>query len=460
MAATMIDTATAARSMSGRVVGASVACTGVSTDSRTVRPGDLFFALAGERFDGHDFVPAALARGAAAAVVAHSRASALGGPLVVVDDPLAALGRLAAAWRAQFELPLAVVVGSNGKTTVKEMTAAILRDHFGADAVLATTGNLNNAIGLPLTLLGLRDAHRAAVVEMGMNHRGETRELAAIARPTIAVVNNAQREHQEFMRTVSEVAAEHADAIRALPRGGVAIVNADDAHALRWREAATEVGASVVLFGLVQRADVSGRCAGDATGSDLSITTAEGEADVRLAIPGRHMAMNALAATACAMAAGATLASVARGLAGFRPVAGRLEVLRAPGGATVIDDTYNANPDSVRAAIDVLARAPSPRWRVRGDMGEVGVPGPAFHREIGTCAREAGIERLFAIGTLAEESVAAFGEGASHHADVDALVQAIASQMRADATLLVKGSRFMAMERVVAALAGGARGGA
>jgi len=448
----MIDTATAARWMGGHVLGGSVEVSGVSTDSRTVQRGELFFALAGERFDGHDFVPGALARGAAAAVVSEVRAGEFPGSLVAVDAPHAALLRFAAAWRAQFELPLAVVVGSNGKTTVKEMTAAILREHHGAAHVLATKGNLNNAVGLPLTLLALTGAHRAAVIEVGMNHRGETLKLAAIAKPTIVLVNNAQREHQEFMRTVGEVADEHADAIRTLPRGGIAVINADDPHAARWRTAAADAGASVIGFGLVQPADVTGRCTGDATGTELSIVTPQGAAAVRLGVPGRHMAMNALAATACAMAAGATLESAVRALAAFRPVAGRLVVSRLPGGATIIDDTYNANPDSVRAAIDVLAQAPSPRWLVLGDMGEVGVQGPAFHREIGTCAREAGIDRLFATGTLAQESVAAFGAGATHDPDVDALVRRIAAEVAPGATLLVKGSRFMGMERVVAAL--------
>jgi UDP-N-acetylmuramoyl-tripeptide--D-alanyl-D-alanine ligase len=455
-----MDTATAARLVGGRAIGGNVAFARVATDSRTLVPGDLFVALKGERFDGHDFVPGALARGAAAAIVEEARAAEFSGPLVAVADPLAALGQLAAAWRARFSLPLALVVGSNGKTTVKEMIAAILREHFGTDAVLATSGNLNNAIGLPLTLLSLRDAHRAAVVELGMNHRGETRELAAIARPTIAVVNNAQREHQEFMRTVTEVAAEHADAIRALPRGGIAVINADDPHALRWREAANEVEARIVAFGLVQRADVAGRWKGDVEGSDLTVATPLGEADVRLAVPGRHMAQNALAAIAAALAAGAPLAAAMRALERFRPVAGRLAVSRLPNGIVVIDDTYNANPDSVRAAIDVLARAASPRWLVLGDMGEVGVQGPAFHREIGTCAREAGIERMLAAGTLASEAVAAFGSGATHFSSVDALAQSLAADIRPGVTVLVKGSRFMAMERVVAALAGLAVAGA
>ena len=239
----MMDTATAARVLAGRLVGDSVRFLRVTTDSRALREGDLFVALKGERFDGHDFVPAALAQGAAAALVAHDRASALHGALVAVADPLAALGQLAAYWRARFTLPLVAIVGSNGKTTVKEMLAAILRAEMGAAAMLATTGNLNNAIGVPLTLLRLTAAHRASIVELGMNHRGETRELAAIAQPTIAVVNNAQREHQEFMASVAEVAAEHADAIAALPRGGVAVINADDAHADVWRAVANAAGA-------------------------------------------------------------------------------------------------------------------------------------------------------------------------------------------------------------------------
>ena len=225
----MMDTATAARIVAGRAVGANVRFLRVTTDSRALRPGDLFVALRGERFDGHDFVPAALAQGAAAALVADDRAGAIGeGALVAVPDPLAALGTLASHWRARFDIPLAIVVGSNGKTTVKEMTAAILRAHHGDAAVLATEGNLNNAIGLPLTLLRLSERDRAAVIELGMNHRGETRELAAIAQPTITIVNNAQREHQEFMTSVDEVAAEHADAVLALREGGVAVLNADD----------------------------------------------------------------------------------------------------------------------------------------------------------------------------------------------------------------------------------------
>jgi UDP-N-acetylmuramoyl-tripeptide--D-alanyl-D-alanine ligase len=320
--------------------------------------------------------------------------------------------------------------------------------------VLSTQGNLNNAIGLPLTLLRLRESHRAAVIELGMNHRGETAALAAIAKPTIAVVNNAQREHQEFMRNVAEVAAEHADAILALPAGGVAVINADDPHAGVWREAGARVGARVVGFGTGAGADVRGEVALAAAGSRLQVATAAGPMTIALGVPGLPMAQNALAAVAAALAAGVDLASIRRGLEAFRPVVGRLATRVAPSGAVVIDDTYNANPDSVRAAIDVLARVASPRILVLGDMGEVGAGGPAFHREVGAYARAAGIDRLYATGGQAALAVDAFGPGARHFAQVDDLVATLAAEATPGTTVLVKGSRFMRMERIVAALTG------
>jgi len=454
-----MDLATATRMVDGRRVGGNPTFHRVTTDSRALEAGDLFVALKGERFDGHAFVPQAFAAGAAAAMVAESAASGLDGDLVVVPDPQRALGRLARAWRERFDVPLALVVGSNGKTTVKEMIARALAAHFGAEAVLATAGNLNNAIGLPLTLLGLRGTHRAAVVELGMNHRGETAELAAIARPTIAVVNNAQREHQEFMKSVAEVAEEHADAILALPAGGVAVINADDPHVGVWRRAAERAGARVVAFGSGPGAEVRGEIALAATGSTLEVTTPAGETTIALAVPGMPMAKNALAAVAASLAAGAQLASIRRGLEAFRAVPGRLAVVVARTGAVVIDDTYNANPDSVRAAIDVLARAPAPRILALGDMGEVGAAGPAFHREVGAYARAAGIERLFAVGALAALAAQAFGRGARHLDDVDGLAAALSAEAVPGTTVLVKGSRFMRMERVVAALAGAGRDG-
>jgi len=450
----MMDTATAAGAVGGSIIGASVPFSRVTTDTRALARGDLFVALRGERFDGHDFVAQALAAGAAAALVERARAPALHGNLVAVDDPLRSLGVLAAFWRNRFDIPVAVVTGSNGKTTTKEMIASIFRAAVGADAVAATPGNFNNAIGMPLAVLALRAAHRLAVFEIGMNHRGETRELAAIASPTLAVITNAQREHQEFMRSVDEVAAEHADAVRALRRPGTAVLNADDPRVATWRDAAVESRSAVVTFALDAPADVSARHAPHPEGAVLALTLPGGVADVLLRVPGRAMAQNALAAAATAHAAGVSVAAIAQGLEAFRSVGGRLAASTTPGGVAIIDDSYNANPDSVRAAVDVLAGRRAPRWLVLGDMGEVGDEGPAYHREIGRYARAARIERLFTAGALARESAVAFGAQALHFDSVDGLAAHVAAEARAGVTVLVKGSRFMRMERVVAALTG------
>ncbi len=460
----VMDTLAAARAVGGRALGAPATFLRVTTDSRAIAPGDLFVALKGERFDGHDYVSDALRAGAAAALVADARADALtgattgaaAGSLIAVTDPQAALAALARHWRMRFDIPVVAVVGSNGKTTTKEMIASIFREAVGVAQVHATPGNFNNAIGLPLTLLGLRETHRLAVVEIGMNHRGETSELAAIARPTAAVVTNAQREHQEFMQSVADVAREHADAIAALSPSGTAIVNADDPHAQVWRDAARAAGARVVDFALAERAAITARVAPRADGADLAISTPQGELAVALAVPGRHMAGNALAAAAAALAVGVPFAAIARGLAAFRAVRGRMTVRDLADGVRIIDDTYNANPDSVRAAIDVLCAAPGTRRLALGDMGEVGAQGPAFHREIGAYARAAGVARLYAVGAAMADAVQAFGEGAVHFADADALAARLRAELRGGDTVLVKGSRFMRMERVVAALAGAA----
>ena len=468
----MMDIASAARAIAGTLSGPNVVITRVTTDSRSLQAGDLFVALKGERFDGHDFVGQAFQRGAAAAVVAADRVSSLAGhvagSMLAVADPLAALGALAAFWRRRFVLPVVAVVGSNGKTTVKEMTAAVLRVEFGAESVLATVGNLNNQIGLPLTVLGLRAEHRVAVLEIGMNHPGETAALAGIAQPSIALINNAQREHQEFMTSVAEVAAEHAAALNALPVDGVAIFNADDDFAPFWHGVVARrnaEGASIAIrdFGLRAPAAVSARCHSEAWGSQIDVETPDGATSFELHAPGRHNVANALAACAAATAAGASLGAVQRGLSAFRPLAGRLETKTVAEGGAVIDDTYNANPDSVRAAIAVLAHARGPRWLVLGDMGEVGEQGVAFHREIGEYARAAGIDCLLTTGELAAHAVASFGQGGEHFDDIDALIAATGAKLHANTaagvTLLVKGSRFMRMERVVAALTGVAAAG-
>ncbi|CAM2174996.1 UDP-N-acetylmuramoyl-tripeptide--D-alanyl-D-alanine ligase [Paraburkholderia sacchari] len=435
----------------------------IATDSRTAGPGDLFVALKGDRFDAHDFLSEVAGRHVSAALVSRSPGD-WRMPALRVDDTRKALGALALGWRRRFTMPLVAVTGSNGKTTVKEMIASIFAAAVGEDARLATVGNLNNDIGVPLTLLRLNAAHKLAVVELGMNHPNETELLAKFAEPTVAVVNNAQREHQEFMATVEAVALEHASVIHELKPEGTAVFPADDAYAGIWRVAAT--GSKVLDFALhtderAVEAAVTGKLVADmsnrAGANRLAIATPEGHLEVELQVLGAHNAHNALAATAAALAAGVSLDAIRRGLEAFQPVKGRLQVKRAAlgelAGALVIDDTYNANPDSVRAAVDVLASHASPRVLVLGDMGEVGEDGPAFHREVGAYAKERGIDALYTLGVAARDIAAAFGANALHAAGVPELVRALAGAgYGAGATILVKGSRFMQMERVVAAL--------
>jgi UDP-N-acetylmuramoyl-tripeptide--D-alanyl-D-alanine ligase len=448
----MMSLADAAAMTAGRTSGGNPVFTGVSTDTRTLRSGDLFVALRGERFDGHGFLAQARSGGASAAMVDSRHQGEFPLPVVVVEDTKRSLGDLARLWRARFSPALIAIAGSNGKTTVKEMLASILRSHAGEDAVLATAGNLNNDIGLPLTLLRLRAAHRCCAIELGMNHKGEIAYLAGIAAPTVALVNNAQREHLEFMNSVEEVAAENAGVYAALPATGVAVVNADDAHADFFRSRAG--GRRVVDFGLEAAAVVTGSYLLKPLTSEISMRTPAATAQATLAIPGLHNVRNALAAAACAVAVGINEKDIGEGLSAFRPYTGRLQVKRAKGGATVIDDSYNANPDSVRAAIDVLASCPGPTALVLGDMGEVGSQGAEFHREVGSYASSRNISRLYAIGDATRHAVEAFGAGGRHFESVDELVSSIEGR-----SILVKGSRFMRMERVVAALTGSATGG-
>ena len=444
----MMRLAEAAKAVKGRTAGGNPRFTGVSIETRTLRSGELFVALRGERHDGHAFLGKAQEAGAVAAMVDRAYDAEFPMPVVVAQDTRRGLGDLARAWRARFSLPLIAIAGSNGKTTVKEMLAAILRAHAGAPAVLATEGNLNNDIGVPLMLLRLRAMHRWCALELGMNHPGEIGYLAGIARPTIALVNNAQREHLEFMRSVRAVAEENAAVYEALGPDGIAVVNADDAQADVFRRAA---GARrTVEFGLSGAAVTASYTLG-ALGSEIEIRLPSGSARAKLAIPGLHNVRNALAAAACAFAAGIDARCIGEGLEAFRPYTGRLQVKHARTGATVIDDTYNANPDSVRAAIDVLAACEGPRVLVLGDMGEVGEQGSDFHREVGAYAAARGISSLLGLGEASAHAVAAFGPGGRHFDRLESLVDAIDGR-----TVLVKGSRFMRMERVVAALTGAA----
>jgi UDP-N-acetylmuramoyl-tripeptide--D-alanyl-D-alanine ligase len=441
-----------------RLVGdGATVLTRVHSDTRSLQAGDLFVALRGERFDAHDFLAQAKAAGAAAALAERGLAEA-GLPGLEVADSGAALIALAGAWRRRFDLPLIAVTGSNGKTTVTQMIASILRAWQG-EAALATAGNFNNHIGVPLTLLRLRDAHRAAVIELGMNHPGEIATLAAIAAPTVALVNNAQREHQEFMASVEAVARENGTVIEALGATGTAVFPADDAHVPVWHELAGM--RPMLTFALQGAADVTGLAAWDTDAGDhwsVMLKTPAGAAALQLRIAGEHNVRNALAATACALAAGCPLDAIVRGLEAFAPVKGRSQLGSFQRGGkriTLVDDTYNANPDSVRAAIDVLAGLPGPRWLVLGDMGEVGDQGPAFHREVGAYAQQRGIESLWVAGELMKHAASAFA-GARHFDSVAALIAALGEAPACNA-VVVKGSRFMKMEQVVAALtAGGA----
>jgi len=457
----MMRLSEAARAVGGELRGEDREFDAVRSDTRELPPRALFVALKGERFDGHDFLDRAAAAGAAAALVQDSGigGSAAGKllPLIVVEDTRLALGALAAYWRDKFDIPLVAITGSNGKTTVKEMLAAILREvHDGSritdhgSRVLATTGNLNNDIGLPLTLLELRPEHRYAVVEMGMNHAGEIRYLGKLARPDVALVTNAGMAHREFFDSEEAIARAKGEIFEALPPRGTAVINADDRHAPLWRGLAS--GRRIVEFGLEREAAVTARYALRFLDSEIVVKTPAGEATAVVQAPGEHNVRNVLAASAAAHALAVPVAGIATGLSRFAGVKGRLQRKTALRGATLIDDTYNANPDSARAAISVLALAAGTKLLVLGDMGELGPDAAELHAGIGEAARAAGVDRLYALGELSRRAARSFGEGARHFAQVEELAAAVEADLSPQATVLVKGSRFMKMERVVDAL--------
>lgn len=461
-ACAMMSLSAAAAALGGRLLDAGGEPAGdvagrtfsaVSTDSRTATSGTLFIALSGENFDGHAFVAPVAAAGAVAAVVADEAAAGLAGaglPLIAVADTRLALGRLAAHWREGFELPLIAVTGSNGKTTTKEMIAAILAAAYG-DAVLATQGNFNNDIGLPLTLLRLNGSHRAAIVELGMNNPGEIDYLTRIARPTVAVITNAQRAHLQGMGSLDAIALEKGAVYGSLAGDGVAVINEDDPHAPLWR--AQSASRRVVGFGLGPGAEVRGNVRLHGLDTELHYITPTGEGAVDLALPGLHNARNALAAVAATYAAGVPFAAIERGLAAFKGVKGRLQRRAGLNGAVVLDDTYNANPDSVRAGIDVLASTIGRKILVLGDMGEIGEASAQYHDEIGGYAKSAGVDALFALGEASVVAARNFGDGACHYKKVEELIDALKPALTANTTVLVKGSRFMRMERVADAIA-------
>ncbi|PTR09509.1 UDP-N-acetylmuramoyl-tripeptide--D-alanyl-D-alanine ligase [Nitrosospira sp. Nsp5] len=456
----MMTVRKAAQALHGEWRGQDARFTAVSTDSRTVKCGDLFVALIGEKFDGHDFIAEVKKKGATAAMVclesaAESQASGI--PLILVKDTRLGLGQLAAHWRSGFSIPMVAVTGSNGKTTVKEMIASILRRAVeaaggadgsgGPDRVLATEGNLNNDIGVPLMLLRLRERHIYAVIEMGMNHAGEIAYLTRLAKPGVALITNAGAAHVEGLGSVQAVACAKGEIFEGLDQHGIAVINADDPNAPLWRKLAGS--RKVVDFGLGGEPKVSARYQLDFLGSGMTLILPEGVEEVELQVPGEHNVRNALAAAAVAVAMGIDTKVIASGLREFCGVKGRLQKKRGLHDAILIDDSYNANPESVRAALAVLAKAPGKKILVLGDMGELGDSARDFHERIGEEARLAGIDGLFALGELSAYAVAKFGPGARHFDKIEELLAEVRSQLAADVTFLIKGSRFMHMERVV-----------
>lgn len=467
----MMRLSQAAAACGGTLVGEDRGFARVSTDTRAIQAGDLFIALKGERFDGASFSEKALAAGAAGVMLNAGASQAQ--PAIQVADTRIALGQLAAHWRNTFSIPVIAITGSNGKTTVKEMVAAILRAEVAAkggqnmrsqpnplpeveganaepkpiNAVLATEGNLNNDIGCPLMMLKLRAQHRYAVLEMGMNHRGEIRYLTHLAHPDIALINNAMSAHIGLLGSVRAIAEAKGEIFEGLSAQGVAIINADDEYAHYWR--GLNQTRRVLSFGFSQNADVRGTYQPGAYGGLLQVESPQGSVEVPLQVAGEHNARNALAALACALSAGVDLQLAAHALAGFTGAKGRLQ--RKPGlhGATLIDDTYNANPDSTRAALAVLARQPGKKLFVLGDMGELGEDAPAMHAQIGLDARQAGVSRVFCLGEISREAARSFGAGAMHFERIEELLAEVENALTPDATLLVKGSRAMQMERVI-----------
>jgi UDP-N-acetylmuramoyl-tripeptide--D-alanyl-D-alanine ligase len=437
----------------GELRGADRDFAQVLIDSRRIGAGDIFCALPGTRTDGHEFIAQAAAAGAAAALVSRvvPLASSASLAQILVADVAGALVQAARAWRGEFHGPVIGVAGSNGKTTTKEMLAAILSQR---GACLATLGNLNNQLGVPLTLLRLTAQHQSAVIEIGANRAGEVAELAIIAAPGVGLITNAGAEHLEGFGSLEGVARAEGEMVAALKPEGVAIINDDDPYAPLWRGMTR---ARVLSFGLSAHADV--RATGLELKSDehgfltrFTLCSATGKVPVELALAGRHNVYNALAAAAAAVAAGATLAQVAAGLASMRAVPGRLQFRSTRHGAWLIDDSYNANPSSVRAALQVLAELPGRRWLVLGDMAQLGEHTADSHREVGTLARAAGVERLYTFGADAALAADTFGVDADRHTDIDQLAVAVDTALQADVRLLIKGSRVNRLERLVAKL--------
>lgn len=434
----------------GQLVGSDREFTSVSTDTRTIKQGALFVALAGPSFDGHDFVTTAAQNGAAAALV--SRPLSVDLPQLVVADPLAALSEFAREWRRQFKIPVIGVTGSNGKTTTKELIGSILSQ---LGPTLVTRGNLNNHIGVPLTLLELTHEHRYAVIEMGANHLGEIAHLASLSEPTVGIVTNAGAAHLEGFGSLQGVADGKGEMFQALPMEGVTVINADDKYAAQWRD--MSAADRILTFGFEQPADFMAHKVREVSGAtgfriEFDLVTPDGTLAASIPLAGLHNLRNALGAAAAACAAGTPVEQIVSGLAAMKTVAGRLELKPAINGAFIVDDSYNANPSSLKAGLDAMRAFAGKRWLVLGEMKELGDASDELHAEVGRYAKQAGIERLLAIGEGSRFSVEAFGRGGQWFADIDALIRDARSSLTAGVAVLIKGSRANRLERVSAAL--------
>lgn len=435
-----------AKALNTKLFGTDVPFTSVGGDTRNIVAGQLFVALKGENFDGNTFAQEALKLGAVAVLVSDVAMQVE--PRIVVADTRLALGELAKYWREKFDMPVIAVTGSNGKTTTKEMLTAILSvTTQNRASVHATYGNLNNDIGVPLTLLKMNQAHQYAVVEMGMNHLGEIDYLTHIAKPDIALINNAGIAHIGELGSRENIAKAKGEIFAGLKADGVAVINVDSEYADYWKS--LNPNRKIVTFGLKQPAEVGANYEAFDSHSVIALTTPKGKLSMRLNVQGEHNVSNALAACAVAYALGVSLADISRGLEAFTGVYGRLECKAGVNGAMVIDDTYNANPDSMKAAINVLAKHAGEKILVLGDMGELGLDAEKMHAEIGAYAKACGLPTLYCLGDLSAIAVRAFGQGAEQFNSPEAIARAVLPALKQGTTVLVKGSRFMQMERVV-----------
>jgi len=442
-----------ASALKATTFGQDVKFIGCSTDSRHILPNSLFVALCGQRFDGHDFVSVAQQQGASAIMVEKPVSCDL--PTLQVSNTLTALGDLARLWRQRFELPIIAITGSNGKTTTKEMLRAILIQYLGnknqSGEVLANQGNLNNEIGVPLTLFNLAAHHRYAVIEMGANHLGEINYLSEIAQPFVATVTQCAPAHLEGFGSIEGVARAKGEIFTHLKPGGNAVINQDDVYAGLWSELAAAY--SQLNFAIDSPAAVMARNIQlQPSYSQFTLSTPLGDIDIQLPLLGKHNIMNALAASTCALACGCSFTAIQAGLQSMQPVSGRLQVKKGINNITVIDDTYNANPTSLNAAMSSLHNHPQPHWLILGEMNELGAQSEIFHRQAGLDARQHGIERLWGLGQLAGLAVESFGQGGYHFQTHQELIDVLLAQLPKQATLLIKGSRGMQMEKIVTAL--------